>query len=446
MSNERTRVEILGGVGVIGGSVILVSTPNARVVLDFGMRSLNGGLLRSPSGPRPGHELVDLLRADELPAAVGVYDGAQLDLDADLRAAQRTGRDSRPTAVLLSHAHIDHEGALGFLAPEFPLYTSPETARMLNALAETGEPRPGRALNPIPLAPGEQVRIGDLSAELIPVDHDVPGASGVLVTAPDGTLVYTGDLNFHRDNGSRSYAFADRIRGVDMLVTETTMFSNPQHGDRPARTEAQIEEIFARVLREVPGLVLLSAYSRDVERAARLLAVARRHGRDIVWPSRDAALLHAMGVENLFSWASSRPEQDRRPLAAEVTRVGLADVRARPDRFVVQPDGHDAPALADLPVVAGSTIWVHSQGEPLGPFMPDWDVFQDWLGRLGIGVVEAGSSGHARTSDLLRFIEDVAPGCVVPIHGTRPQDVVVPMARVLPEYGVQYHLDGSVVA
>nr|WP_269329087.1 MBL fold metallo-hydrolase [Kineosporia babensis] len=430
---------------MIGGSVILVSTPKARVLLDFGMRGLNQGLLRSPSGPRPGYELVDLLRAQELPDAPGIYDPAQLTLDPTLAAARAAAADPRPTAVFLSHAHIDHEGALGFLDPSIAVYASVDTVKMLDALNDTGQPRPGRTLRPIPVAEGERIQLEDITVEVVLVEHDVPGASGIIVTTPEGTLVYTGDINFHRNEGRRSHAFAERIRGVEMLVTETTMLSHGKGNDRPVRSEAEIDEIFTATLQRVPGLVLLSAYSRDVERAVRLIELARRNGREVIWPSRDAALLHAMGATNVSSWAPGRPEQDPRPLPESVNRVSMEQVVAEPGRYVVQPDGHDAPALADLPVVAASTVWVHSQGEPLGPFMPNWHVFQDWLGKLGIDVVAAGSSGHATRADLLKFIEFVAPGCVVPIHGTRPEDVEVSVARLLPEYGAVYRLDGSVV-
>ncbi|MFC5931110.1 MBL fold metallo-hydrolase [Cryobacterium melibiosiphilum] len=440
----ETRVQILGGIEVIGGSVVLVSTPNARVILDFGMRDLNTGLLQTPGGPRRGHELVDLLRAAELPVSPGLYDPAQLASDPQLAASTRANRDARPTAVFLSHAHIDHEGALGFLDPSLPLYASEETTVMLNALRDTGEYRPGHPLAPIAVDTGETIRVGDLTVELIPVDHDIPGACGVLVTAPDGSVVYTGDLNFHRDGGMRSHAFAERIRGVDLLVTETTMLSF-DHPPITTRSEAEIEEILAAELTGVPGLVLMSAYPRDAERAQRLIALARTHGRELVWPSRDAALLAAMGVSDVTSWASERAESDSRPLAAGINRVTVAAVAAEPGHYLVQPDGHDAPALADLPIVSGSTVWVHSQGEPLGPFMPDWEVFQLWLQKLGIAVIEAGSTGHALGHDLLAFVEHVAPGCVLPIHGKRPEALTVSMPRVLPRYGDVYLLDGTVV-
>ncbi len=439
------QVEILGGIGEIGYSMVLISTPRARVLLDMGMRGLEEGLLRAPAAPRPEYELVDLLRTGQLRELPGIYDPAQLAADPDLAGAEWAQPDPRPTAVVLSHAHIDHEGALGFAHPEIPVYASTDTVRVLEAMRRCGEPRLGRDPEVRPVEPGTVVTVEDLSVELIPVDHDVPGASGVLVSTPEGTLAYSGDINFHRNEGRLSEEFTRRIRGTDMLVTETTMLSWGLDERPDPRTEDEVDAAIVEGLERCDGLALLSVYHRDAERAARMIRLAEEHGRTLIWPTQHAVFLDAMGVEGLVSWAGDRPEADRKRLPSTVGQVSLEDVRESPSSYLVQPDAADMPALADLPLTPGGSLWIHAQGEPLGPFMFGWELFHQWLDHLGVEAVEAGSSGHAPGRALIEFVESAQPGVVVPIHGFRPEALEVEVPRLLPEYGVRYGLDGRVI-
>lgn len=439
------RVEILGGIAEIGYSMVLVSTSRARLLLDMGMRGLDDGPLRPPAAPRDGLALVDLLRGGVLRALPGLYDPRQLAAAPELAGARFAQPDPRPTAIVLSHAHVDHEGALCFARPELALYTSPDTARVLAAVEAAGERRHGHPLDPRAVTPGTPTRWHDLSFELVPVNHDVPGACGVIVHTPAGRLAYTGDFNLHRDGGLLTRAFAERIRGCELLVTETTMLSwdaaPGQVATEPPDEPAVLAGIAAAIPDE-PVLALCSLYPRDVERSAAAIEVAARRGRTLVWPARDAAFLHAMGVDGVTVWAPDRAERDAERVPGGVRVVELAQVRADPGRFLVQPDAREPSALADLPLTPGRSVWIHAQGEPLGPFMAGWAPFQEWLQRCGVTAVQVGSTGHASASALEAFVTDVAPQCVIPIHGFRPEALRTPVRTVLPEYGVQYTLDG----
>jgi ribonuclease J len=257
------------------------------------------------------------------------------------------------------------------------------------------------------------------------VDHDVPGASGYLVHTTDGTLAYTGDIRFHGRHPERSWAFAERAAGCDVLVTEATTLSFPAE-DGPARTESDVRRSFVDHLTAARGLVLLSLYDRDVERVAEFTEAARSAGRTIVWPKRTAAMLSRLGVD--------------------VDTVPPEDVLAKPAAFVVQPDPADLPALLDLPLAAGD-VFLHANGEPLGEFDPRWPVFSDWLTHLGLTLHRIGASGHASPAHLHEFVERVAPRVVCPIHTFQPTALYPPHAvrRVIPRYGTRYDFAGSSV-
>ncbi|MFC4947764.1 MBL fold metallo-hydrolase [Pseudonocardia sp. GCM10023141] len=437
-------VEFFGGLRVIGSSKIMISTERARVLLDMGL-DIPGepDLFRPPVAERTAYRLRDRLAVGAAPPMPGLYDPDQLAPGSPLAAPDR-----RPTAIFLSHAHLDHDGALAFARPEIPLHAHPDTVAIEAAAAVAGT---GAELDLTAMT--APVAVGDLRVEALPVDHDVPGACGFLVHTPDGTLAYTGDLNFHRDGGLRSAEFVRAVAGTTMLVTETTTLSfDPPPGAAPyePRSESAVLQVVAQALDAAPGIALLSAYERDVERAQRLIDVVRGRGRTLVWPGQQATLLHHVGLRGVATWDASRPQRPvhleavrRLGAAADLRRVSLAAVEATPSAFVVQPDVDDTPALLDLPRDGGFQPFVHSQGEPLGPFMANWAGWIEWLAQLGFTFVAAGSSGHATGAALHKMVMDVHPGVVVPIHGFRPEALVVDVPTLLPEYGVRYALDGT---
>lgn len=449
----ETVIEFYGGLGVIGGSKIMISTPNARVLLDLGLDLPSGvDLFRPPVGTRTGHELADYLNTGQAPELPGIYDPELLPI-----RGPRAGRvvdlahpDPRPSAVFISHAHIDHDGMLGFVRPDLDCYAHPQTVAIHQALRSAGLGPAGRPARLSEALPGRPVTIGDLIIEPIEVDHDVPGACGFLIAAPSGRIAYTGDFNTHR--GAASLGFAERVKGVDVLITETTMLSFDPLPPEPVG-EAAVAEIVRDQLAP-PELQLISLYERDLVRCQAMIDLAADSARTLVWPGQQAAFLQLMGLSGVVTWDDSRPQRpehvdavaDATTEAGPITTVGLADVWARPESYVVQTDSRDNAGLLDLPI-GRQTRWIHSQGEPLGPFMPDWQPFVDWLDHLGIEQVEAGSSGHAGPLGLVDLVRRINPGTVFPIHGFRPEALatllregapVIPVT--VPEAGRAYPL------
>ncbi|GHF88707.1 MBL fold hydrolase [Kitasatospora xanthocidica] len=420
-----STVEFWGGVGVIGSSKIIVTDGGHRVMLDFGMDVPAGAdLFRAPVTVRPERHLAQRLRMGAAPRIGGVYDPALLD-DGDPLAAE-----VMPTALFLTHGHIDHCGLAGFVRPEVPVHASPETVALLTALAEAGDGLPGGDPLWHPVAAETPVTVGPMTVERIDVDHDTPGASGYLVTTSDGVLAFTGDIRFHGRAPERSWHFADRAAGCDLLITEGTALGLGLPAG-PPRNEDDVAGDFAAALTEAgQDLLLLGLYPRDLERVEEFLKIAGAAGRRIVWGDRVASFLRATGIEGVLSWSE----------------LGLAALRAEPGAFVYQPDMgtlSDIAELADLPIGPG-TVWLHANGEPLGPFESRWQLFTEWLDGLGVPLRRIGSFGHATADDLHALVHRVAPKTVVPIH-TQAPDLLHPTGtttRLIPRFAQKYRMDG----
>ena len=411
------RLRFYGGVGVIGSTKLVVEEDGWRVVLDMGLEIPGReGLVRSPLRLTPGSELRTRLRLGEAPAIDGLY-RTEAVAGTGVTGAGGDGR----TALFLSHCHVDHVGLLGWVDGSVPIRAAEETVRMLDALEVAGQGLEGGPARVEPMPEGEPVAVGPLVVERYAVDHDVPGASGFLVRTGAGVVAYSGDLRLHGRHPERTLRFAERARGARALVMEgTTLTSDPRIVLRP---ESDVDAAFDDALARTPGLVLLTMYPRDIERVESFTAIAQKRGRTILWPPAIASFLRAWGL----------------PGVEELDSAAVEAVRGDPSRFVVQiaPDGLET--LLDLPVGVGS-IFLHANGEPLGPFQAGWDLLQQWLARLETPFVSIGTSGHATPHDLHRIVELVAPEVLYPLHSADPLRLLPPpgTARVIAEHGRWY--------
>ncbi|MDH6109718.1 ribonuclease J [Kitasatospora sp. MAP12-15] len=414
-------IEFWGGVGVIGSSKILITDGEHRVLLDIGL-DIPGGkdLFRPPVRIRPGRELEDRLRMGAAPRLPGLFDPAAL------AGGDPLGEAVGHTAVFVSHPHIDHVGLAGFVRPDIAVHAHTDAVDVLRALSSTGAGVSGGDPDWIGLTDGQKATVGPMEVECVLVDHDVPGASGYLVHTSDGVLAFTGDIRFHGRNPDRAWDFVRRAGESAVLVTEGTTLGWEQRDNR-VRDEDDVERDFAAALETTPGLVLLSMYPRDIERVGSFLEIAAAHGRTVLWPEQTAVFLRLLGVEAAIS----------------ADTVGWAEVHAAPASYVVVPDPADLPSLLDLPV-GPQSVFVHANGEPLGPFEPRWEPFTDWLAALKVPLRQIGCSGHASQGDLHAMVERMRPGTVFPIHTTSPTRLHPPLgiSRVIAEYGSTYDFGG----
>lgn len=425
--SKRVTISFHGGVGVIGSSKILIQCDGWRVLLDIGQDFHPGqGLFRGPvryAGPR---ELAHRLRVGEAPQIPNLF-GARW-----LSGTSLAGGGDGRTAVFVSHCHLDHIGLAGFVDESVPIFASPGTARMERALAAAGTGLGG--VEPTITAMGEgegeqeegaSVTFGPFRVTRYDVDHDVVGASGYRVETPDGDVAFTGDFRLHGRHPEKSLRFARAVHGVTAFVTEGTTLGFP-HVIR-VRTEEDVDRDFERYVRETPGLVLLSLYPRNVERVEAFLAIAKAQGRTILWPDSMARFFIAYGL----------PSES----IATLDSVGEKALRERPRDFVLQMPVARFPELLDLGVPIGS-VFLHANGEPLGPYDPDWELVQDWLRTLHVPFVPIGTGGHATPDGLQEIVDTVDARWLFPLHTTAPQRLLPApgRGRLLPAYGRTYEL------
>lgn len=401
-----TSVRFLNGLHTIGGNIVEISTKTSRIITDFGVaadlsgetidESINAGKL--PNLPEFFHDTADAFEHE---------------------------------AIVISHLHIDHMGALQYLAKDVPIYLSPASLKLYETLIKAGDEKPVANLHA--LAFETPLTIGDLTVTGYASDHDEPGIMAVAISDGDHLYVHSGDVRLngpHRDCVDH-WAKELHDQHVKMLFLEGTTFSFDS--DTPVEdskhpvasyTEASLQVAFGQALDDADQLVVLNPYVRNWERLATFQATAHQHGRQIAWT--------ALSQHVLKDVAGVTPDV-----------VDAALLKAHPEQYVLENSFDALEQLADLPV----SVYLHSNGVPLGDYDPHFNMLLDFLAQHHIPIQYLSCSGHATKEDLIKLCQMVAPEIVVPWHSFKPEAEAEALDQqtlamvLLPEKDLFYSVD-----
>ncbi len=236
----------LGGAGEVGGSSHLLDFGGTRVLVDAGIKPDGRGILTP-----------------------------------DFRALK--GLD----AAVITHAHLDHCGALPLLVrdrPDVPIYCTPPSAKLiasaLNDHAAMGGGLSGgaplsevkRRLSPVPF--GKTVKVGDAKITLTESGH-ILGAASVLFETGSATVFHTGDISLE-DHFSIPSARLPEVKDIDLLIMEATLADQkPQPFSESIRT---MIEVINETTVEREGIVLIPTYA--LGQAQEIILGLKHYGKE----------------------------------------------------------------------------------------------------------------------------------------------------------------------
>jgi ribonuclease J len=388
-AEPAVRLIPLGGLGEIGLNMMLVESGDDIIAVDCG--------LLFPDDEMPGVDYV-------------IPDWTYL-------REQR----ARFRAVVLTHGHEDHIGALAYLLREFdvPVYGTPLTLAIarhrlteLGALARA-DLRPYR--------PGDEIRVGGLVVEPIRVTHSIADGIGLAIETPAGTVVHTGDFKLDEspvDAAQPDYARFRALgeRGVLALCSDSTNVGRPGRTGSETEVGAALQSRFA----EAPGRILVATFASHIHRIQQVLNLAAAG-------SRRVALLGRSMVANVA--VASELGYLKVPDGLLVTLEELGELPAR--RQVIlstgsQGETHSAVSLIaagehkDVSVGAGDLVIFSSRVIPGNERV---------IGRAINALLRRGAevlwedvafvhvSGHASQEDLKHMIALTRPRYFMPVHG-----------------------------
>lgn len=446
-----TTVTVLAGERTIGGTQIVVEDGGARLLFDCGLAFSPATDPFAYVAHRPATRLADLIRLGLAPHVPGLYlPSLVAGLAADLPPSDR------PLAVALSHSHLDHTHLAGLVDPSVPVYASPATARIVRMLGEVGASTAPMNRPMTEVRPGASFEVGPMRVRLLPVDHDVCGASGLLVETSNGVIAYPGDFRLHGRHPEASLAFARAAREARarvIILEGTRLFPPPENGAPPIveRVEDDVPITVAEAIRahhDRLGLILLTP--ENGERVEAIAGAVADMGRLFVLDveglafataalGRPLAMPHGVYVPSTLQ--GNLTPTLRAAIEAAPTVVRAEDLVAGPHRFLLRLSFHHfADLLEILPSRQGGVL-ITSNGVPLGPFDPAYAHMEWWAETFGFELVDAGSTGHAAPRDLALMASQSGAPRVMAIHSRFPELMPVPPDRLLlPQRGYRYEL------
>ena len=387
LQKDTLRVVPLGGLGEVGRNMTVYEINGKLLIVDCGVLF--------PEESQPG---VDLILPD-LSYVVGRIDDV--------------------VAMVLTHGHEDHIGAVPYLLkkrPDIPLIGSELTLALVEAkLAE-------HRIKPYTLAVKEhQVeRFGPYECEFIAVNHSIPDALAVFIRTGAGTVLHTGDFKMDqlpldgRITDLRHFAKLGE-EGVDLFLPDSTNAEVP--GFTP--TEKNIGPVISNVFRDATGRIIVASFSSHVHRVQQVLDAAAERGRKVVLVGR--SMVRNMTIAEKLGYLK----------VPEGILVDLKKVdEYRPDEIVMMCTGSQGEPMAALSRMAngdhkvqvepGDTIVLASSLIP-GNETSVYRIINALL-KLGANVVHKGNakvhvSGHAAAGELLYCYNILKPKNVMPVHG-----------------------------
>lgn len=383
------RITPLGGLGDVGRNMATFEIDREIVLLDCGVLF-----------PEEHHPGVDLI----LPALNNLND-----------------RLGDITALVLTHGHEDHIGAVPYLLrkrPDIPIYGSKLTLAFLANKLKEHRIR-GHQMHEV--KEGDRVRVGTFDFEFIAVNHSIPDALAVAIRTPAGMVLHTGDFKMDqlpldgRITDLRAFARLGE-EGVDLFMVDSTNAEVPGF----TTPEKDIEPAMSRVFETAKQKLIVASFASHVHRIQQVLDLAVKHGRKVVYVGR--SMVRNMTIARDLGFLQVPGD----------TLIEMRDIdKYPPNKVVIVSTGSQGEPLAALSRIANQEHPVVEVGPGdvvllASSLIPgnENSVYRviNGLSRLGAQVVHKANamvhvSGHASAGELLYCYNILRPRNVLPVHG-----------------------------
>jgi ribonuclease J len=390
LARNGLRITGLGGLGEIGRNMTVFEHAGRLLIVDCGVLF-----------PEPDQPGIDLILPD---------------------FSSLEGRLAQIDAVVLTHAHEDHIGAIPYLLREradLPLVGSRLTLALVRSkLTE-------HRINPVTVevAEGGRQSFGSFGLEFFAVNHSIPDALAVAITTRAGVVLHTGDFKMDQlplDGRLTDLGGFARLGagGVDLLMSDSTNAEVPGI----VTSERDIAPVLDQIFAGAQQRIIVACFASHVHRVQQVLDAAASHGRKVAFVGR--SMVRNMGVARDLGYLRVPsvkggllvdPREAEGMPPGEIVLISTGS-QGEPMSALSRMAGRDHP----IRIAEGDTVILASSLIP-GNETAVYRVINE-LTRWGARVVHKGNamvhvSGHAPAGELLYVLNLVQPRNFMPVHG-----------------------------
>jgi ribonuclease J len=383
------EIVALGGLGEFGMNMMAVSWEDTTILIDAGVMF-----------PDPDQLGVDLIVPD---------------------LAYLEARRANVKALVLTHGHEDHIGAVPHVAPIFdgPIYGTPFTLALVEPKLEEHDIDAGDRLKPV--KPKERVTVGPFSIEFIRVTHSMPDCVALAITTPAGLIIHTGDFKIDQTPIDGQHFDLQRLAELGSQGV-LALFADSTNVDRSGFTGPEIDVIdsFEELFTSTEGKLVVAAFSSSLYRVQLLVDLAAQFERKVAFVGRslvqNTEIAQRLGLLRVPSGMQIRDSEVSGYASQDVLCIvtgSQGEPQAALPRIAI--DDHRFVRLGPDDTVVFSARAIPGNEKAIARTMSH-------ITRRGADVVTSAMkhvhvSGHGSAEELKLVLSLVRPRYFVPIHG-----------------------------
>jgi len=398
------KITIHRGAREIGGSCIQIESGGESIIIDAGMPLLNKDGSEFSGDPK-----------NILPKISGMF----------------IAGDKKPVAVLITHAHMDHYGLIGFSDSDIPVYSSEGTKRLIG-ISSVFSSYKSDANRIQSVEPWKPFDVGPFRVTPYLVDHSAFGAFAWLVEAEGKRIMYTGDF---RGGGRKRVLFENLLKhspkNIDALLLEGTTL---ERKEAQLNSEEEAELALRDLCDKTDGLAMVFSSGQNIDRIVSLFKAAKASKRELVidvYVAHVLRMLSDLAKLPVAEWDGVRvfyPYYLTRRLA-EISKenwlfpfrhkkISSDELRNDPKRFLMllRPS-MDFDVEKRLNLKGANAVWSMWAGYLE---KPAYLRIQRVLKLKEVPLTQIHYGGHASKSELVKLAKALSPKKIIPIHTFQP--------------------------
>ncbi len=401
----------IGGYGEVGKNMTAVKIGSEVVILDMGFYMQKLVSFEEEGGSKEFAKAVDLIKIGAIP------DDSVI----------KSWRDE-VKAIALSHSHLDHYGAVPYLAPNYeaPIIGSPLTIEVLRKALKDDNLRIKNKL--IPIHPNSSYKASEtISIELLNITHSVPQTTMIVIHTPEGAIMYANDFKFDKHpiiGRGPNYERLREIKNVRVLIVDS-IYANDE---RKTPSEMVAREMLKDVLlgtENKGNIIVVTCFASHLARLKSIIEFGKKLNRKIVFLGRSLSK---------YVNAAERTKIVKFSNEVEIVAYGnkiqkkLKEIEQDRSKYlVVVTGGQGEPGSVLMKILNGIFPFKFMPNDhmifsnktiPIEPNLSNRKKMEDKLREDKVRIfTDIHVSGHCAREDLRDLIALTTPEHIIPAHG-----------------------------